>query len=170
MDDSQADRIEERLYDGRYRADLSRRYHQVMAWRYRLLDRTIRASVVLLAGASFTASLLTFQGAPVSVSPTTAAVLAFASMAAALVLNVVPVADYTRDYDDLYRSWNAYFGRWLDIELRFDLDDTPSLDAYLREIRDLEALQTHTQNSEPAPWRFLLERCQKQVNLAITEH
>jgi hypothetical protein len=160
----QRELIADRIFDGRYVAHMNKLYHQIMSWRYGVLDRTIRVLVGILAIGSFTASLLAYPNAPFPIGAANALLLSFASMSAAIVLNVVPVGDFYKRSNESYRSWTTHSSRWENLENRFYTTTSPDLAEFLREVNELTTEKNHVESSESAAWPRLLARCQEKAN------
>ena len=144
---------------------MNKLYHQIMSWRFDIVDRLIRASVGLLATATFAASLLLLPNSPLPVTPIMALLLSFAAMAAAIILNVLPIGEFAKKYDELYRLWNAHLGRWNNLATRFEVNQRQKQAEVLRELNELTTDKKHIQSTEPASWRRLLEKCQDEVDI-----
>lgn len=155
--------LQAELHTLRCTCDINQRYHQSLAWWWKLGDRTLKIVVALVATAALAAEFggETFHHLAIWLSAV-AAVLA-------VVLNVVPLGEIEKFYDELFRSWS---------ELRTDIEtlivknhdnySDSKVPTHLHErLAEMRAKQFALNSREPDPYRRLLEKCQEDSNQSI---
>lgn len=146
--------LKSRLYDLRFTAGFNIRYHHCYEAWYGKWDKIIRASVGLLAVAGLVLSIKDY--------PPVGMWLGIASLALAVVLNVIPVADWEKKHGELFRLWSDLRE---DLELAeigcCDLGDECDVEPhYVERLEELKGKEARLHSTEYYPNVEFLKRCQ----------
>jgi len=149
--------IRQKQYELSVNSGMNQRYHQFKTTRWAMWDRGFRILVGLFAVAgailtSITAAVPESSWIPVSI------VIAALAAFLAVVLNVLPFADWERDHLDLFRRW-ADLREEVDA-LLFDIDGATNDDMPER-LKRIECKGTRIDALEPAPDETFLKKCYK---------
>ena len=153
--------FQQKVWELTQTAAINQRYHQRLEWWWGAADKLVRILVGILAVASL---VVTIAGSDFQ---TSAVVIGFASVIAAIVLNVIPLGDREKFYGEMFRRWSDFrkdaekLGRYLS-----ESNDKPSK-ADIELLRELEGKQHALDADEPAPWRRLLRESQEDQNESI---
>ncbi len=131
------------------------RYHQILKQRFSRWDRGIRIAVGVLAIAGLVVAF------PETVPAALGLAVAVLALAVAVILNIVPVGDWSRDHAELFRLWS---------DLRRDavLEEHETCEAEeekeaasfrFRRLCELDGKAEALHAAEPAPNSNLLEQC-----------
>lgn len=131
------------------------RYHQILKQRFGRWDRGIRIAVGVLAIAGLVVAF------PETVPATMGLTVAVLALAVAVVLNIIPVGDWSRDHAELFRLWSdlrrdAVLEEHETCEAEEDKEAAPFR---FRRLCELDGKAEALHAAEPAPHRHLLDRC-----------
>src|SRR5262249_13599799 len=131
-----------------------------LAWWWKCADRLVRIAVGVFAVAGL------YYAVPGLGSPDIGLNIAVLSVVVAIALNIVPISDWERKHAEMFSLWS---------ELRkdasredhksCDTDDGKDANHYRSErLSDLDSKMESLHAMEPAPWIYLLRRCQHNEN------
>jgi hypothetical protein len=143
-----------RLHELMFTCGMNQRYHQRLKLYWAILDRTIRIAVGVLA-------VLGLVFAIPGMDNGWGLRVAILSLVVAIALNIVPVSDWEKAHAELFRAWS---------ELRKDAEsesvkacslDGTSVPSYVADrLCEMTGKEHSLDADEPAPWKWLLARCQ----------
>lgn len=142
-------------------AGTNQRYHHKLAWRWGVVDKSIRIAI----------GVTSVVGMCLSVSGDSFAwwstAVGWISLGVAVALNVIPTGDYEKTNLDLFRRWSDLYKYAQTIQSRSEIDGKDAVSPESRS-RLAEAIEMeHTLHaSQTAPFPALLEQCQKEETLA----
>lgn len=147
-------------FGGSYDASFNQRYHTKLSRLWAICDKGTRIAVGILATLSFG---LAYAGSNTSM----AIWLAFLSALTAILVNVIPFGEWEKTHRDLFRRWTDLRQRWEALEIKTErLPQEKVPDHLLDLIEELNATSHRIEGGEPAPIKWLLERCQDEENLS----
>ncbi len=139
--------------------DINQRYSQRLAWWYGLADKSSKIAVAVVAVVAVVLALLD-EG-----WKNTEIVWAIAAAVLAVVLNVLPFGEYEKFYDEMFRCWSDLR---IDAELQKLKNRGESQsnipDHAAERFQELRQKQYSLNAEEPAPWGWLLNICQRDMN------
>lgn len=146
----QIDTFQLKLYELSYTCGVNQRYHQTLEWYWGVAERGVRIVVGVLAVAG------------VSSGDNWTTTIGYASLVAAIVLNIIPLGDREKFHAELFRAWS-------DLRRETEKLDHCGTQAatknairsyHVERLSELEERKHALNGSEPAPWRCLLKRCE----------
>jgi len=149
----------EQLWRIEVEASISKRYHQFFHSRHSWCDRFVRITVGFLSvfGLVFTLSpSIENKWIPISV--------AVLGVFAAIVLNIVPFGEWSRNSEDFARRWtqlSADAEAWGSL-LRSERNDGNAHKYVENAVQRMIQKQNELEGSEPSPDRKRLEQCQAE--------
>jgi hypothetical protein len=132
-------------------------YHQTMEWRFGKLDLAVRIGVGLLAVAGVVTAFAGEAGVTAGIW------VAVLSLAAAIVLNIVPFGDWAKSQGEMFRLWCDLWGDAEREHLKtceLDNDDKVPTARSVR-LDDLCGKMATLNANQTAPWKGLLDKCHK---------
>jgi hypothetical protein len=154
--------FQDKLHELNCTCDINQRYHQKMAWRWKAADRTIKVLVAFVAILALAAEI---AGEPWHVQ---AIWLAGIAAALAVFLNVVAFGEVERFYDELFHGWADLRVDVENQQVKSHEDSSQEVPDYLIDrLTEMRTKQHSLNAKEPAPWRGLLEKCQKESDRSV---
>ena len=144
-----------RLHELTFASGMSARYHQIMEWRYMIVDRAVRILIFTLTGIGM---VLAVPGVD---HPYAGLAVAILSFLAAVALAAFPFGDREKHHGTLFSLWVELRSEAEQQDLRTCAsgEDVNAVAYRLERLGELSARAAALDAKEPAPWPDLLREC-----------
>lgn len=153
--------LEGELYELSFYAGMNRTYHERLVDRYAWRDRAIKITLGLLTVVGFGTALLGFWSLGAAIA---GAVVSFLSLAAAVVLNIVPFDAWERRHEALRARWLDLEGDVSGLQTQLKLAGDDGSAAIAERLPDLVSRRNRIEAVEPPGDTRLIHECQEDEN------
>ena len=151
------------LWDLKFTTGSNQRYHHCLEWWWGAIDKTVRIAVGVIAVLGF------WTAFPNAATASAAFWIGLIGVVIALFLNVIPLGDREKFHGEMFRRWSDLRAESEVLEVKIgDKEASDSAGQAITErVLELIARENQLHADEPAPYRWLLQKCEGDENESL---